>query len=136
MRIVFDTNVLFAAFVSREGLCARIVEDVLASHELFFSPFILSELERTLEQKAGLGKPHVAVALESLIRGGTILNPAQIALNTVRDPNDVAILGTAVAARADVLISGDKDLLILNSFESIPILSPRQFYDRFLSNKS
>ena len=35
--------------------------------------------------------------------------------------------------RRDVLVSGDKDLLILGSFESIPILSPRQFHDRFLS---
>lgn len=57
-------------------------------------------------------------------------NPPDVPpMGTVRDPDDRNVLGAAVALGADVIVSGDKDLLILDSFEGIPILSPRQFVD-------
>jgi putative PIN family toxin of toxin-antitoxin system len=132
MRIVFDTNVLFAAFVARSGLCARIVEEALARHEVFLSQFIVLELARNLEQKAGVDKSHINNAIASLVRGSAIVEPAEVSPSAVGDPKDVAILGTAAAAHADVLISGDNDLLSVGSFEAVTILSPRQFYDRFV----
>ncbi|HEX3355795.1 MAG TPA: putative toxin-antitoxin system toxin component, PIN family [Tepidisphaeraceae bacterium] len=135
MKIVFDTNVLFAAFVARNGLCAKIVEEGLAGHEIFLSQFILSEFARCLEQKAGIDKTHIENAIESLVSVARIVVPAQISANVIRDHNDTAILGTALASHADALVSGDKDLLILGSFETIPIVSPRQFFDRFLSER-
>jgi len=47
-----------------------------------------------------------------------------------RDPKDRHVLRAAVGLNADVIVSGDKDLLVLESFENIPIPSPRQFLDR------
>lgn len=46
------------------------------------------------------------------------------------DPDDDMILATALAAKADVIVSGDRHLLELQSYQGIPILSPRQFLDR------
>jgi predicted nucleic acid-binding protein len=57
-------------------------------------------------------------------------------LASLRDPNDAPILGTAIAARAEVLVSGDNDLLVLGTFQSIPILSPRDFHNRHLAPKT
>jgi putative PIN family toxin of toxin-antitoxin system len=134
MRVVLDTNVLFAAFVARTGLCAQIVESTLAQHDLFLSQHILAELTRHLCGKARLDQPTVDGAIESLLASAAdVVDPAPTPPDAVRDPQDAAILGTAVASRADVLVSGDKDLLVLGSYDSIPILSPRQFCDRFLS---
>jgi len=58
-----------------------------------------------------------------------------VAINAVevpelRDSTDMKILATSVAASADVIVTGDQDLLVLKEFESIPILTPNQFCDR------
>lgn len=59
--------------------------------------------------------------------------PAAVAAEACRDPNDLPVLGTAIAGGAQVLVTGDKDLLVLNKFQGILILSPRGFYDRFVN---
>ena len=57
-------------------------------------------------------------------------SPSPLASPASRDPDDDWILATAVAANAEFLITGDKDLLILGSHASIPIVTPRQFIER------
>ena len=54
--VVFDTNVLFAAFVARGGLCARIVEEALAGHQVFLSQFILPPNFADSRTKSRCGK--------------------------------------------------------------------------------
>jgi predicted nucleic acid-binding protein len=44
-----------------------------------------------------------------------------------RDSDDIKVLGLAIAANADYIVTGDKDLLVLESFQGIPILNPRSF---------
>lgn len=51
-------------------------------------------------------------------------------LDACRDGDDLPVLGTLLAAKADCLVTGDQDLLELREFHSIPILSPRAFHDR------
>jgi predicted nucleic acid-binding protein len=48
-----------------------------------------------------------------------------------RDLDDLAVLGAAIAAEADMIVSGDSDLLVLKNFRGVLILSPREFLDRF-----
>ena len=52
-----------------------------------------------------------------------------IAADACRDPNDLVILGTLLAADADCLVTGDKDLLILRQFDERPILTPRECFE-------
>ena len=46
-----------------------------------------------------------------------------------RDPDDVKVLSLAVDSKADYIVTGDKDLLVLKKYEGIPILNPRSFSD-------
>ena len=55
-----------------------------------------------------------------------VIDPPPLAQPVCRDPDDDAVLALARAAQADVIVSGDDDLLSLTSFESIPILNPAQ----------
>jgi predicted nucleic acid-binding protein len=57
------------------------------------------------------------------------VNPIDVAADVCRDPNDLPILGTAVAGNADYVVTGDQDLLMLKSYLGITIISPREFYD-------
>lgn len=128
MKVVLDTNVLLAAFGTR-GLCEAVVELVLAFHQPVSSEPLIAE---TLGHLAGKFKmPPARVAeIEQFIRAYfVVVEPARVRHDACRDPDDLVVLGTAVAARADCIVSGDKDLLSLGQYDTIPILSPRGFYE-------
>jgi len=126
MKIVLDANVVIAAFATR-GLCESILELCLHSHELVLCEDLLDEILRNLKQKINL--PEVIVKdIGNLLReNASIVSPIPLAADTCRDPEDVKILGLAIAAHADCIVTGDKDLLILKKFQGIPILTPRSF---------
>jgi putative PIN family toxin of toxin-antitoxin system len=56
----------------------------------------------------------------------------EVNVPNLRDPDDAVILGTAIAAKAMLLVSGDLDLLVLEEFAGIPILNPVSFLDVFI----
>jgi uncharacterized protein len=57
-----------------------------------------------------------------------MVSPVEVPSSACRDPNDLPVLGTAVAGRADVLITVDKDLLDLQDYSSVSIIRPGQFW--------
>jgi putative PIN family toxin of toxin-antitoxin system len=59
-----------------------------------------------------------------------IVAPTEVPPGACRDPDDLPVLGTVLAGRADWLVTGDQDLLVLGEFRGHLILSPRQFQDR------
>lgn len=58
-----------------------------------------------------------------------LFEPDGLPLDACRNPDDVAVLGLAVASEADGIVTGDKDLLDLKEYGSIPILTPRGFWE-------
>ncbi len=132
MRVCLDTNVLVAAVATR-GLCADVVYLVLAEHELVIGETVLDELRRVLEKKLKVPRPTVA-EFELLLRAeGMIVvaqGPAEIEL---RDPSDAIILAEATAGEADVLVTGDDDLLEVADQAPLPVRSPRQFWEELRS---
>jgi predicted nucleic acid-binding protein len=56
-----------------------------------------------------------------------LVTPEKLEMAVCRDPDDDAILATAVAGNADCIVTGDQDLLVLESFRNIRILRPAQF---------
>lgn len=129
MRVVLDSNVLISAFAAR-GLCADLFRDVVASHELLISDCILAEVSGKLETKLAIPESTVHGIRELLSRFVVLIaNPPKVEAS-IRDPDDVPVVSFAVAMAADVLITGDRDLL--NVAEELPVrvLSPRQFYSR------
>jgi putative PIN family toxin of toxin-antitoxin system len=130
VRITLDSSVLIAAHISRAGVCAELLEDLLLHHELVVSEFILEELRRKLRDKFNLparDADHVAAFLR---RVGMVVVPADLPSSVCRDPTDVPVLGTAVAGQCSLLISVDRDLLDMQVIEDIPIIRPGEYWRR------
>jgi putative PIN family toxin of toxin-antitoxin system len=128
VRALLDSSVLVAAFISRAGTCASLLEDILNDHEWVISNFILEELSRKLRDKFKYPEGEIAEIREAAMIAAEFVTPEEIPGDACRDPNDLPILGTALAGRAEVIITGDKDLLALQAFRGIPILRPGEFW--------
>jgi putative PIN family toxin of toxin-antitoxin system len=101
---------------------------VLAEHELVIGEVIVNELRRTLERKLKLPADRLAGVELLLSQLDVIPKPAKPSSAPVRDPSDRWILATAVAGDADVLITGDQDLLSVCAELPVRVLDPRSFW--------
>ncbi len=128
MRIVVDASVLIAA-LGRPGVCTELLDEVVRDHTLILSEYILAEVQRKLHEKFGVPED-AAGALASGLRAtcGELVVPAPVPVGACRDPDDLPILGTAVAAQAKFLITVDKDLLTLGHYERTLIVKPGNFW--------
>lgn len=132
MRAAFDTNVLVSAFATR-GLCADIFNLVLAEHELILGETVLAELRRVLREKIRVPAKTID-EIESLLRQeGDIVEKAEPVKVSIRDKTDVPVLSEAIAGRADVLVTGDRDLLVITATLPLRILTPRGFWEQLRS---
>ena len=126
MKIVLDANVIIAAFASR-GLCESVFELCLSGHEIVLCEELLGEITKNLRLKIRLPAKMVDHVGKLLREHGTLRDPVPLPPETCRDPDDTKVLGLAVASRADVIVTGDEDLLVLERYQGIPILNPRSF---------
>jgi predicted nucleic acid-binding protein len=103
---------------------------VIEFHELVVSDHLVSELRRVLRDKFG-ASPELIADVVCLLRQDTIA-AAALPLHDLAlpDPADVAIVSSALNAAADVLVTGDKQILELRRVGSLEILTPRQFWDK------
>lgn len=128
MRVCLDTNVLIAAVATR-GLCADVLRTVLAEHELVIGEVILAELRRVLTTKFKVPADRIDV-IEAIFAPFPVLpKPSAPSEVPVRDPSDRWILATALAGEAEVLVTGDEDLLSVAGDAPIRILAPRAFWE-------
>ena len=127
MKVVLDTNVLLAA-IATHGLCDLVLTQCLQSHPLIISEPILDELGRHLTGKFKMPPSQTSEIIKFIRSQSTVVEPAEVAAGVCRDPNDLMVLGTALAGKADCIITGEKDLLVIHPFCGIAILSPRDFY--------
>lgn len=129
MRVALDTNVLVSAVATR-GLCADIFNLVLVQHQLVIGVTVLNELQRVLRQKIRVPSKIVS-ELDGLLRREAIIVAKASALGiAIRDETDVPILAEAVAGGAEVLVTGDRDLLEITDKLPIQILTPRGFWEQ------
>lgn len=129
MKVVLDTNVIVAALATR-GACAELYTRVLAMHSYAVDDNLLDEVERVLRVKFRVPAPRVVDAL-ALLRGtAPVLTPEPLATPVCRDPDDDRILALARSFEADLLVTGDDDLLVLHAWEGIAIVRPREFWLR------
>ncbi len=128
MRVCLDTNVWVAAFATR-GLCTDVVRVVLAEHDVVIGQVIVDELRRALERKLRFPERRLAAVDALLSQLDVTPKPARPSPVAVRDASDRWILATAVDGKADVLVTGDRDLLSLRTAAPVPIVDPRSFWE-------
>lgn len=132
MRVFLDTNVLVSALATR-GICADVLQVVLADHTLIASETVLDELRRVLRDKMDVPPATVDSAEVFLRRQGVVIERAPALGIAVRDPDDVAVLEQAIAGKADMLVTGDRDLLEIEEDIPIRIVSPRGLWEALRS---
>ena len=128
MRVCLDSNVLVSAFATR-GLAADVMRVVLAEHELLVPQVVLVEVRRVLERKIRLPAATVDAILSLLESQTVVPKPKNSGAIPVRDPDDAWVLASAIAGQADLLVTGDADLLDVANKTSMAILSPREFWE-------
>jgi putative PIN family toxin of toxin-antitoxin system len=130
VKIALDSSVLIAAHISRAGVCAELLEDLLLHHELVTSEFILGELGRKLVEKFRFPEREAGQVAAFLRRVAVVVEPAELPSDLCRDPTDIPILGTAVAGECALLISVDRDLLDMRRINETPIIRPGEYWRR------
>ena len=126
MRVVLDTNVLIAAFITR-GVCAELLEHCALRHTLVTSPVILAEFHEHLVGKFEFTRAEAEEATRLIESLAELVVPTAPAEAICRDGDDDLVIGTAVVGNAECIITGDKDLLAVECFQGIAILSPKDF---------
>ena len=139
MRVVLDTNILISAF-GWGGVPGRLLLSGLTGQvELCASPFLSAELERVFAY------PTVAQALAKRGLSAADLHrrylasvlwfeAAPLPRPVCRDADDDHVLACAVAAGADLIVSGDDDLLSLRMYENMPIVTAAVALDRIAAS--
>jgi len=135
MRAVIDTGVLVSALLRRQGITGEIVRALRDKRFIliYTTPIVVEIIEvlgcdpfRTKYQI----QPEDITALINLIRlRGELVIPGR-AVKVCRDPKDAMFLEAALAGKAEAIVSGDADLLVLNPFEGTLILRPSEFLAR------
>ncbi len=127
MRVLFDTNVLFAAFTAK-GVCEDIVDEAAGVCDILWSQPLQEELQTVLKRKHKLG-PGAQAAMEAFAELCEFCVPVPLPQRVCRDADDDGVLATALVGRAEYVVTGDEDLLLLKEFQGIPILPPRRFME-------
>jgi uncharacterized protein len=128
-RVVLDTNTIVSG-IGWGGPPGAVLDAALAGHfEIMTSPALLDELRRVLEYprlQAVIGDANELIELLAL--AAIVVTPTET-VELVRDPDDNRLIEAAQAGRADVIVTGDQDLLSLGHVEQISILTPREFLE-------
>lgn len=134
MRVILDTNTLISAIFWDKLPDVAYSAAFDGKYILIATADLLAEFERVLI------RPKFAAALTALNRTAAdildehrqlaeLVSPAQIPNDAVRDSKDIPILACAVGGKADYIVTGDKDLLVLGVYGSIRIVTVGQFIE-------
>ena len=134
MRVFLDTNVLVSAFSAR-GLSADLFRFLADEHEVVLGEVVLEEFSRVLVNKLRAPALWVDDLVGTLRTQFTVVpKPSAVSSFEIRDPDDWWILGSAIAARVDLLVTGDGDLLSFEGPLPLRILSPREAWEFLRAN--
>ncbi len=130
LKIVLDTNVLLSGTAYPTSIPGKIVSAWRSGGvDVVLSQYILDELQRVLPKlnhRLGWTNLEISEFVDSLSFLADLVEPVQTVDPNLRDAADQPVLGTLLAAQANYLVTGDKDLLVLA--DRYPILNPTEFW--------
>lgn len=129
MKVFLDTNVLVSAVATR-GLCSDVLREVLRHHHLIISPELLTELENVFRKTLGLPQNMIFEFIEVIKQDSQLSTPSPLLKVNIKDKDDLLMLSSALNGGVDLFITGDKELLGLQSIRNMGIVSPRMFWER------
>jgi putative PIN family toxin of toxin-antitoxin system len=132
-RFVIDTNVLISALLFKSSVPFRGLELATKQGIILYSEATFNELERVLNRSKFdkyLSQEERQVFLLKFVSGCQLVSIKET-ITICRDEKDNKFLELAVSGNANIIITGDLDLLVLHPFQSIEILTPDKFVDRF-----
>lgn len=134
VRALLDANVLISAVIRPSGPPGQIVTALLAqTFEAVLSPAIIAEVETALALpriRKYLREPDEALRwLADIVVLADLVQDTDAVTGVCRDPADDAVLAAAIEGRANLIVTGDDDLLVLGDYRGIKILTPRAFLD-------
>ena len=127
MKVFLDTNVIASATATR-GLCADVLRTVIEFHDLVVSECLIGELRRVLKDKLGASSEIIADVVWLLKQDTIAAEALPLSDLPLKGPADVAIVSSALNGGADILVTGDKEMLDLKRAGTLQILTPRQFW--------
>ena len=128
LHVVLDTNVLVSAFNKADGKLAPVWRMARERrYQLIISPAIITETARILRTRFGWQEHLLQERIRSLVAIATLVAPRSIPDAVPDDHDDSHIVACALEGRADLIVSGDRHLLGLGSYEGIPIVRPVDF---------
>ena len=134
MRVVVDTNILVRALIMPHGTVGPVLLRLRqGDYILLYAHSFLEELVDVLHRprirlKYGLTEQDIETVVSLILLRGEAVAP-QKHIAVCRDPKDDKFLEVAVSGKADVLVTGDEDLLVLHPFAGIPVLPPAAFLE-------
>ncbi len=131
LRFVFDTNAIVSALFLKQSVSRSAFDHAIAVGKLLISEATIGEFDDVLRRpkfNKYIAEDDRVRFLAKLLREA-ILVEALETIAVCRDPKDNKFLELAVGGNASCIVTGDKDLLALNPFRLIPIMSPRAFLE-------
>ena len=133
MRLVFDTNVIVSALLLPDSMPRRAFDKALDRGTVLISLPALTELNEVFGRRRFdryLLEAERMRFLATLVKASEVVHITET-IDDCRDPKDNKFLELAVSGQADCIISGDQDLLALNPYRGIPVLTPKEFLTSF-----
>jgi len=145
VKVVLDTNTIISGLLNPNGPPGRIL-NLAAQNEITLatSDHLIEELSRAMQYekvvniltRRGWTKQDTAVFIEKLRKICKLTPGNPLLENVCRDPDDDWFLACAKEAEADVMVSGDKDLLTLEKYEEIRIIDARSFLNEYIATNT
>ena len=132
-RFVFDANVIVSAFLFKNSPPRLALETAKNQGIIILSDTVIDELSNVLSRSKFdryLAKSIRQELLETLVEASLLVQPSE-SIDECRDPKDNKYLELAISGHAESLITGDEDLLVLNPFRNIKIITVLEFLETY-----
>ena len=132
MIVVLDSGIWISAF-QFGGTPQVALDSVFSEHTVAICDQIIAEVRATLVRKFSWKDEEVLAILREYTRDGMHVEVTGTVHGVCRDPKDDMVFECAVRSQAEIILSGDNDLLSVKAYRGIQVLTARQYLDRLIS---